>query len=306
MKMNDIISKEKVPVDRPLNPVISIIIVSYNTADFLKQCLASIEKQSDIANEVFVVDNASTDGSPQTVESGFKTVKLIRNQTNLGFSRANNEAIAQSEGRYILFLNPDTEVHTGAFAAMVRYLGANPDIGLAGAKIVNPDGSLQDSVEYRYPGQRHCKTELSGLPGKIAWLSGAAIIARRETIEAIKGFDERYFLYGEDIDLCLCARKAGWKIGFIPEAIITHWGGQSERTTPSVDVWRKKFNAEIVFYRKHYNERTLRSICRANILQSYWRIITLLITMPVSRDKQNDMAKRAKYRLALNFFRNVT
>lgn len=294
-----------ISLSRQNSPEISVIIVNFNTAELLTKCLQSIQKQKGAAFEIFVVDNASIDDSVHRISTEFEQIHLITNQRNLGFSAANNQAIRNSKGNLLLFLNPDTVVHDGAFHAMLDYLSLNPEVGLAGARIINPDGSHQSSVEHRYPGQRHTKGELSGLPGKIAWLSGAAIIARGELIEKIKGFDERYFLYGEDIDICLNARKAGYPIGYIPNAIITHWGGQSEILTPATDVLLKKFKAEIIFYRKHYSEKAVQAICRANMVQAYWRILTLSWTLPFSLSKQHHRAKLARYRLAFDFFKKA-
>lgn len=299
---NDNLQQDK---DQPFNAVdLSVIIVNYNTSDLLSKCLLSIEKQVGVTFEVFVVDNASKDQSVKMLKSRFKWVKIIANKFNAGFSKANNQAISLAKGRDLFFLNPDTTLHPGSFAAIKFYFERCAHIGLAGLTTVNPDGSPQSSVEYRYPGQRHAKKELNGLPGEIAWLLGAGIVARNRVIHAIKGFDERYFLYGEDIDLCLSARKAGWQIGQIPDAIMTHWGGESERESLPVAVWQKKFFAEVVFYRKHYSEKALRAICRANIRQAYWRILTLSIT-PWSLRKQTNQAKLEKYRLASTFFRRV-
>ncbi len=294
-----------ISLSRQNNPEISVIIVNFNTAELLTKCLQSIQKQRDATFEIFVVDNASSDDSVHLINTEFEQINLIANQRNLGFSAANNQAIPKAKGSLLLFLNPDTVVHAGAFHAMLDYLLLNPEVGLAGARIINPDGSHQSSVEYRYPGQRHTADELCSLPGRIAWLSGAAIIARREVIEKINGFDERYFLYGEDIDICLSARKAGYPIGYIPNAIITHWGGQSEILTPATDVLLKKFKAEIIFYRKHYSKKAVQAICRANMVQAYWRILTLSWTLPFSFRKQHHRAKLARYRLTFDFFKNA-
>jgi GT2 family glycosyltransferase len=286
-------------------PDISVIIVNYNTIDFLPGCLDSVETQQGVKSEVFVVDNASTDGSPELVAEKFKAVKLIANADNVGFSRANNQAIDMARGRYLFFLNPDTEVKAGALEAATGYMASHPQVGLAGAKIVNPDGSAQSSVEYRYPGQRHALSALSDLPGRIAWVLGAGIFARTDAIAQIGGFDERYWLYAEDVDLCLSARKKGWQIGFIEDAMIVHWGGQSERETPPASFWRKKLSAEIIFYHKHYSGPTLRAIARANLLQAYWRVASLTVGMPFALDKTRARAKLTKYRVVIESFKSA-
>ncbi len=281
---------------------ISIIIVNYNTAGLLVECLNSIASQSDLSLEVIVVDNASEDDSVALVTHDFPWVKLIANEHNLGFARANNQALQISKGRYVYFLNPDTVVQPGAFEAMVGFMTTHTDVGLAGTRIMNPDGSPQSSVEKRYPGQRRAKKDLNGLTGDIAWVLGASMIVRRVIVEDLGGFDERFFLYGDEQDLCLRIRKAGWEIGFIPNAVVVHWGGQSERKTSAIDVWKKKFAAELLFYRKHYSRRSIRRIHRANVVQALWRIFSLELTLPLCADKEASLEKLDKYRLALKTF----
>lgn len=276
---------------------LSVIIVSYNTADFLGRCLNSVASQSSVNSEVIVVDNCSQDGSPDFLRKKFPWVKLIANDRNLGFSQANNQALKICKGRYVYYLNPDTEVQPNAFGKMVDFMDSHPDVGLAGTRLVYPDGSLQPSVEKRYPGQRYTQNELKDLKGDIAWVLGASMIARQALIRTLEGFDENFFLYGEDLDLCLRIRRAGWIIGHIPEAEVIHWEGQSERGNLPVEVWEKKIKAEFGFYRKHYSSKTVRAIERSNLLQAYWRIFTLSLTLPFSGNKEKALAKLEKYKL---------
>ena len=284
-------------------PTISVIIVNYNTADHLARCLPTILTQQGPSFEILVVDNASADNSVEMIRSKFPSVTLIASPQNLGFAKANNLALKQASGQYIYFLNPDTEVRKNTFAAMQSFMDATPRIGMAGTAIFYPDDTPQSSVETSYPGQRYTRGELNDLPGHIAWLLGASIIVRSEIIKKMGGFSEDYFLYGEDIDLGLTIRKEGWKLGFIPEAEIVHWEGQSERQSLPTEVWQKKFKAEMLFYRKHYSKQTVRAIKRANILQARWRIATLTIALPFVADKAEAQAKLAKYKLALDAYR---
>ena len=281
---------------------ISIIIVNYNTAELLAPCLNSVEPRSDLGLEVIVVDNASQDDSAAMVSRDFPWVKLIANESNAGFARANNQALKVSNREYIYFLNPDTVVQPGAFEAMIGFMESHRDVGLAGTRILNPNGSVQSSVERRYPGERRAQKDLRGLPGDIAWVLGASMVARRAIVEELGGFDEGFFLYGEEQDLCLRIRKAGWKIGFIPDAVVVHWGGQSERTTSTEDLWKKKFTAESLFYRKHYSKRSILRIHRANVVQALWRIVSLRLTLPFCADRDVSLNKLTKYRLALKTF----
>jgi len=282
-----------------------VIIVSYNVVDLLGKCLDSILSQPHIHQETIVVDNASSDHTPEIIAREFSGVKLIENKENLGFARANNAGLRVSSGKYIHFLNPDTEVRPGAFSAILEFMEGHPKVGIAGTRMVNPDGSLQPSVEKRYPGQRHTRGELKGLQGDIAWVVGASIIARRHVIEELGGFDDLFFLYAEEIDLCLRARKKGWIIDYIPDATVVHWGGQSEKGNPSAAVWKRRLDAEILFYRKHYKERTFRAIARSNLLQAYWRIFSLKMTLPFMTDRDRALGKLEKYQLVLDIFRRA-
>ena len=284
---------------------LSVIIVNYNTADFIIRCLNSISLQKNVSYEVILIDNGSKDGSVEIVKNNFPWVKLIENRENLGFARANNQGLKVSSGRYIYYLNPDTELATGAFKKLTSYMDTNLEVGLAGTCIINPDGSLQSSVEKRYPGQRHTRRDLKNLKGEIAWVLGASIIVRKTVVESLNGFDERFFLYGEDLDICLMVRKAGWYIGFIPEAVVTHWGGQSERKNLPVDVWKKKFKAESLFYTKHYSRKTINSIKRKIIIQACWRILTLKINLLFFKNKDEKTAKLNKYKVALKVFKKI-
>jgi GT2 family glycosyltransferase len=281
---------------------LSVMIVNYNTAAFLKRCLNSLSSQGDINLKVIVIDNASDDNSQELVRNEFPWVELVANKQNLGFSRANNQALRSCKSKYVYFLNPDTEVQHGALVAMTRFMDSHPEVGLAGNRIINPDGSPQSSVETRYPGQKHAREELKGLEGGIAWVLGASMIARARLIEDLGGFDERFALYGEEQDLCLRIRKAGWAIGHIPDAVVIHWGGQSERNNLPAEIWKKKFEAELVFYKKHYTKRTIRAINRANLAQALWRLVTLTLSLPFSTDRESSLKKLEKYRLVLKIF----
>ena len=193
-----------------MKPDISIIIVSYNTADLPRKCLQSIDKQQGIAAEIFVVDNNSQDQSAQMVENEFLQVRLIANAENFGFGKANNIAAREAKGRYLYLLNPDTEIpEQNCLATIIYYMNNHLEVGMAGNKIYFPNLVPQESVVHHYPGQRYTENELNGLSGNIAWLLGACLMIRREVYEKVGGFDEIFFLYGEDLDLGLEIRKAG-------------------------------------------------------------------------------------------------
>lgn len=284
---------------------LSVIIVNFNTADFLQPCLRSVLAQEGVAFEVIVVDNASQDNSADMVREHFPQVGLIASPENLGFAKANNLATIKSSSRFLYYLNPDTEVKPGCFKAMLRYMDKNPSIGMAGTAIFYPDNSMQESVETRYPGQRHSGKALAYLPGKISWLLGASLVARRDVIVEVGGFTEDFFLYGEDIDLGLKIRKAGWELGFISDAEIVHWEGKSERNSEPTQVLLKKLNAEALFYRRHYTRETITRICKANMNQARWRLFTLRLELFLHKKRQRIEKKVDKYRLIFSFFQKL-
>jgi N-acetylglucosaminyl-diphospho-decaprenol L-rhamnosyltransferase len=282
-----------------LPPEASIIIVTYRSADVIGSCLDSIESAGSVSREVFVVDNASTDGTAERVRTRYPSVQLIANSDNRGFSAANNQAIPLCRGRYLIFLNPDAELAGGCLETAVRYMDENPAVGLAGTKVVYPDGSLQETISMRYPGQKHAAEEIKGLPGAIACVLGASMIVRADLIRAIGGFDEDYFLYGEDQELCLRIRQRGYEIGYIGEAVVRHIGGHSERASASADRWRRKTLAEYIFYRKHYKPETIKKITREDRLKAQWRTLTIPLTLPFLRDGEAVRDKLVKYRTIL-------
>ena len=275
---------------------LSVIIVTYNSAGLIGPCLDSLLDAPGMELEAFVVDNASADETADAVRRRFPEVSLIQNPANRGFGAANNMALPQCGGRHILFLNPDTLVRPGALAAMSAFLDNHPQVGLAGPRLVYPDGRPQESVSHRYLGQKYAPELYRGLKGEIAWVMGACMIAPAAVVGHVGGFDERFFLYGEEEDLCLRIRQAGWEIGFAGEAVVVHVGGYSEADSPSYDVWRRKFLAEYVFYRKHYPPAPIRRIARDHLLKARWRIAKLRLLRPFAGSRARTEAKLAKYR----------
>jgi GT2 family glycosyltransferase len=282
-----------------LPPEVSIVIVTYHSADVIGACLDSVAAAGGVSREVFVVDNASTDGTAERVRTQYPSVQLLANSDNRGFSAANNQAIPLTRGRYLFFLNPDAELTVGCLETAVRYMDETPAVGLAGTKVVYPDGALQETISLRYPGQKHAIDELKGLPGGIACVLGASMIARADLIRAIGGFDKDYFLYGEDQELCLRVRQQGFEIGYIGEAVVRHIGGHSERASASADRWRRKTRAEYLFYSKHYRPETVRKIAREDRVKAWWRTLTIPLTLPFLRDGDAAREKLVKYRAIL-------
>jgi hypothetical protein len=249
------------------------------------------------------VDNGSSDGSADFIRNNYPCVHLIENKINRGFAAANNQALKLSKGRYIFFINPDTEFLSSTFQYMISFMDDNPHIGLAGIKMINPDGSPQDSIAMDYPGHGESSTELLGLKGDIAWVLGAGMVGRTELIKALGGFSEDFFVYGEDQDLCLNIRKMGYEIGYMDFVLAVHLGAQSERSSTEADIWRKKTDAEFIFYHKHYLPTTIDRLYRSHALKAYWRIFTLNAVLPFSRKKRDVKMKLSKYRIICDILR---
>ncbi len=254
---------------------VCIIIVNYNTGHLLSRCLDSIRKQNDDKSRIIVVDNGSVDDSLDLLQNDYPEIELIANHENMGFAAANNLAIQRCTEELIFFLNPDTELKSGCLRAIREFMNEHPKVGLAGPVIINPDGSPHSAVEYNYPGDRYGGRRFDDLPGTIAWILGAALVTRRLVIKTIGGFDTRFFLYAEDIDLCLAVRKAGWLLAEIPEAKVMHLEGQSEKRAPLAEVMERKVRSDLLFLEKHYDVFTLQKIRRIRLLEAWWRICCL-------------------------------
>lgn len=253
--------------------LLSIIIVNYNVRDLLENTLHSIEAASKkIRVEVFVVENASDDGSAEMVAKNFPSVHLIRNEINLGFAKANNQAFKQARGKYFLVLNPDTLLQEDTLQVMLQFLEDNPDVGMSGCKIINADGTIEPNSRRSFPSPWVTFCKLSGLStllpksklfGKynltylsddeiyeVDALSGCFMMVRKEVYDKISGFDEDYFMYGEDLDLCYRTQKAGWKIYYVSSTKIIHYGGESTKRS-SIDATAVFYDAMKLFVRKN-------------------------------------------------------
>lgn len=280
--------------------------MSYNTADLTVACLESVFASQRVSYEVFVVDNASKDGSAEIIRKKFPEVRFVANETNRGFGAANNQALRECKGRLVVFLNPDTIVEPELFFTMAAFMAAHTKVGLAGPRVLNPDGTQQGSVSYRYPGHRYGGEDLGSLPGNIACVLGACLIASANLLRELGGFDEDFFLYGEDQDLCLRIRKRGFEIGFTDDAAIMHHGGQSERETLPEEVVRKKVRAELLFYRKHYRPETIRRICDAQRLRARLRMFFIRWLLPLTPNKELAREKLLRYQVIYEEIRSMS
>lgn len=254
---------------------LSVIIVNYNVKEFLQNLLNSIEKASvNISKEIIVVDNASDDGSVEFLKDKFSSVKLIENKTNVGFGKANNKALKLAKGKFILLINPDAIVSEDTFDKMISFFGNTPSAGLAGCKILNPDGTLQLACRRSFPGPwtSFCKvTGLSSLfpksklfarynltyldieqTNEVDAISGSFMMMRKEVYDKVGGFDEKFFMYGEDLDLCYRIQKTGYKVFYVHTTQIIHYKGESTKRS-SLDETKVFYNAMHLFVKKHFS-----------------------------------------------------
>lgn len=229
---------------------LSIIIVNRDNQRLLEECLTSIEKNTRrISHELIVVDNASTDGSREMVLNKFPKVALIVNKENLGFSKANNLGLKICQARYALLLNNDTIVKDGALDKMVAFMDTRPEAGACGPRLLNVDGTPQ-----RQGGLFGQKFWLAKEPVPVDCVIGAALLVRKEVIDRVGLLDENLFFYNDDLDWCRSIRKAGYKIYFIPDAEIIHYGGYSSKGKFNRRLFVEGFKGGLYFCRKHYGE----------------------------------------------------
>lgn len=253
---------------------VSVIIVNYNTANIISACINSVLRQKNINCEIIVVDNASGDNSLAVLQQYHDQLKIIANNENIGFGRANNLGFQQSQGRYIFLLNPDACLQSEYdLAELMQFMDDHPDYGLAGPKVIKNQRTTPPS--FTYPGQKNLKGFVFNLPGKIAWVIGACMIIRREVYENAKGFDEDYFLYGEEADLCLRVRKLGYAIGYYDKIVVTHIGGASEVRTQIAELWQKKQNGIQLFYKKNYDSTTAKTVVQKDLQIAQRKLILL-------------------------------
>ena len=248
---------------------LSVVIVNWNTRELLAQCLESIfgaRPEQDI--EVFVIDNASSDSSSDMVRERFPQVRLIENDQNVGFARANNQAIRSSDGRYVLLLNSDTSVNPGAFDALVGFMDSYPQAGASGARLLNLDSSLQYSCSpapslggefkrlFHLPGVRSdgyypMHTWDQSRARQVDVILGACLMLRHQALDQVGLLDEDYFMYSEEVDLCHRIKAAGWELYWVPQAQVVHLGGQSTRQV-SEAMFLHLYQAKLIYFRKQH------------------------------------------------------
>ncbi len=300
---------------------LSIIIVNYNTRDFLKKCLETLQlaiNKASVKTEIIIADNASTDGSleylEKTEEKKKELIKVIKNKANLGFAKANNLALKKAQGRYILFLNPDTIIQEDTLETMLKFMDSHPKVGAATCRLELPDGQFDQPCHRGFPTVWNSFCYFSGLSKifpqskifagyslgylplnkihEIEACHGAFLIVRREVGEDLKWFDEDYFWYGEDLDFCYRLKQKGWQLMFVPTTKIIHYKGaasgikkHSQGISPAsketkIKAAKASVGAMRIFFDKHYKNKYPRFV--------YWLVmlgIKLLEKIRLSRIK---------------------
>ncbi|WP_374017416.1 glycosyltransferase family 2 protein [Paenibacillus thiaminolyticus] len=256
---------------------LSIIIVNYNTKQLTLNCLQSVyQSKSDFLYEVILIDNYSTDDSIEAIRHNYPRVKLISNKHNAGFSKANNQGIRIAQGRYILLLNSDTVIQPDTLDVMIQFMDEHPEVGASGCKVVLPDGSLDKACRRGFPTPSATffyVSRLSKLFPKnprinayhredldpdeaypIDCLIGAFMMVRREAIDQVGMLDERFFMYGEDVDWCYRIKQAGWENYYYPKTQIIHYKRASSRNKP-YKITYEFHRAIYVLYNKHFKKK---------------------------------------------------
>ncbi len=289
------------PRGSPLPPAtldLSVVVLNYNTREPLARCLHALRGEGSttlsrgnaaLSAELLVVDNASTDGSAAMVEADFPWATLIRSPRNGGFAFGNNLALVRSRGRAVLLLNPDTQIPPGGLADLVATLAEHPEAGVVGPKLVRDDGSMHLACRRSFPSPSVAFYRLSGLSRRfpasprfgrynltfldpdleveVDSVCGAAMLLRREAIRDAGLLDERFFMYGEDLDWCWRIKEAGWTVRYVPSVVVRHVHGAASRKRALRTTFHF-FRAMDLFYRKHY-------------MRHYNPAVTLLVTVGV-------------------------
>ncbi len=279
--------------------IISIIIVNYNVRDFLMHALESIQRAlKGIPAEIFVVDNASVDGSVEMLKNTFPEVTIIENKSNIGFAAANNLAIRKSCGEFIVLINPDTVVQEDTFSSLINFMNNYPDAGASTCKILNPDGSFSVDSRHSIPTPMTAFWKQIGLSklfpkskvfarynltyldenemNQVDAISGSFMFIRRTTYKDVGLLDEDYFMYCEDVDYCYRITQAGWKIYFVPDSSLIHYKGESTRKN-NID-YAVNFNRSLyLFYKKHFHQKYFALVGWLILLAVFFRGVFIYI-----------------------------
>ena len=289
-------------------PLVSLVVVTWNAKKYVDMCLGSLDHIKDIPLEIIVVDNASTDGTTELIANNFKGFKLFRNEENLGFAKANNIGIRNSRGRYVCLVNSDVTVPAGCLSSLLNYMEANPGVGMVGPQMVDPDGTVRRST-MRYPSLRSAIGRALGIDrfplvsrllgsqmvsdfrhdriADVEILNGWFWIVRREALDQVGLLDERFFIYGEDLDWCRRFRKAGWRLVFYPIAKAIHYGGASSSAAP-VRFYVEQVRATFQYWRKHHGLFARSAYWGIVLVHNLLRLMGYVAVYSISAKRKNE------------------
>lgn len=297
---------------------LSIVIVAWNCKKFVLECLDTLNQPSGLFTEVILVDNASSDRTPEAVRLQFSNVKVVANSMNLGFAKANNIGIRFATGSYICLINPDVKVLDGCLDQMVSYLDRNPDVGMLGPAMLEPGGRVGRSY-MRFPTlwNSFCRAlaldtlfKRFGLfggqlmtdfrPQKVSdveVLNGWFLMVRRQALQHVGLLDERFFMYGEDIDWCRRFHEAGWRIVYFPLAQAIHYGAGSSSNAP-VRFFVEMHRANLEFWKKYHTWRGQINFLAFAWLHHVIRIVGYSLLWTVSSSSRSHAAFKVKRSIA--------
>lgn len=292
------------------HPLLSIIIVNWNTADLLAACLHSIHKHVTLDYEIIVVDNASSDDSVIQIQTRFPQVCLLRQDKNLGFSQGNNLGLAAAQGSYLLLLNPDTEIYPGALEAVIDCMAARKQIGVAGPTLWNPDGSLQPSSSplptlwieflrqtmlFRFFPTAAMRAAYQNQSQQVTNLTGAALCIKRACFSQIGPLDPQIFMFYEDTDWCKRAGDAGWEIWFVACSGVLHVKAAASsrfaRTRTLLDSQR----STLYYFRKHYGSHSITWLRLITLCGVSVRAVRALLNWFLNRNRPDQQARLRAY-----------
>ena len=282
---------------------LSVILVSYNTESLLIDCLNSLRKSLDgFDYKIIVIDNASLDGSVEIIANNCSECLLIKNSVNVGFGRANNQALPHLEGDYVLLLNTDAFVSPDSLVKTLAYMDRHAECGILGTRLVGRDGVLQPSCRY-FPTPWNLFLQRSGLNRffprvqlvddmswdhtsvrQCDWVTGCFFLIRREVIDQVGLFDPRYFLYYEEVDLCFAAKKAGWEVHYHPDTSAIHIGGESAKSDGEItesgrQIEGLQIESELLYFRKNHGWSGLMMFSLLNTVADLINLIKGMLKM---------------------------
>ncbi|MFC1888619.1 glycosyltransferase family 2 protein [Thermodesulfobacteriota bacterium] len=298
---------------------LSFVVASWNAKDYLSECLKTLTHElSGHGAEIIVVDNGSTDGSPEMVGERFPHVLLIRNDTNLGFAKANNIAIRQSTGRYIVLVNSDVKVLEGCIDRMLSYMDSHSDVGMLGPKILSADGTVQRScmgfptlwnsfsralaLDVVFPNSKVFGGKMMTFfhhdkISDVEVVNGCVWMVRREALNEVGLLDEKFFIYAEDIDWCKRYWVAGWKVVFYPEAEAIHFGSASSSNNPT-RFYLEIYRANLKYWEKHHGRIAKFCFVLITLIHHILRLFGQLTLYSIKSSKREQAPMKIKRSVA--------